>query len=78
MPGIWWANWICRISNSSMQTYWMWIGTGGQFDYIICHGIYSWVLEAVREKLLKICSSNLVSNGVALVSYNTYPGCRWR
>jgi len=50
----------------------------GQFDYIICHGIYSWVPEAVREKLLEICSSNLVSNGVALVSYNTYPGWRTR
>jgi len=46
----------------------------GQFDYIICHGIYSWVPKEVREKLLEICSGNLVSNGVALVSYNTYPG----
>jgi methyltransferase-like protein/2-polyprenyl-3-methyl-5-hydroxy-6-metoxy-1,4-benzoquinol methylase len=46
----------------------------GRFDYIIAHGIYSWVPEAVRDKLLAICKQNLTSNGVAYVSYNTYPG----
>ena len=46
----------------------------GQFDYIIAHGVYSWVPPAVQDKLLAICRQNLAANGVAYVSYNTYPG----
>jgi len=46
----------------------------GQFDYIIAHGVYSWVPEVVRDKILVICKENLAPNGVAYVSYNTYPG----
>ena len=46
----------------------------GRFDYIVCHGIYSWVPLDVREKILAICNTNLAANGVALVSYNVYPG----
>lgn len=46
----------------------------GQFDYIIVYGIFSWVSAAVRDKILSICRNNLAPNGVAYVSYNTYPG----
>ena len=46
----------------------------GQFDYIIAHGLYSWVPEAVREKILAICQTNLAPQGVAYVSYNAKPG----
>lgn len=46
----------------------------GTFDYIIAHGVYSWVPEIVREKILGICEHNLSKNGVAFISYNTYPG----
>ncbi|MGE3320160.1 MAG: methyltransferase regulatory domain-containing protein [Candidatus Berkiella sp.] len=46
----------------------------GQFDYIICHGIYSWVPESVREKILVICQRHLAPHGVAYISYNTLPG----
>ena len=46
----------------------------GQFDYIVCHGMYSWVPEPVREKILAICRENLAPQGVAYVSYNTFPG----
>ena len=46
----------------------------GQFDYIIAHGVYSWVPPDVQDKLLAICRHNLASNGVAYISYNTYPG----
>ncbi len=46
----------------------------GKFDFIIAHGVYSWVPEEVRDHLLSICSDNLAENGVAYVSYNTYPG----
>src|ERR1700693_4931132 len=50
----------------------------GQFDYIIAHGIYSWVPNEVQEKILEICNRNLVPSGVAYVSYNTLPGWRMR
>ena len=46
----------------------------GQFDYIICHGVFSWVPEAVQEKILKVIKESLVENGSAVISYNTYPG----
>ena len=46
----------------------------GQFDYIIAHGIYSWVPVEVREKLLQICQQNLSPQGIVYISYNTYPG----
>lgn len=50
----------------------------GTFDYIVCHGIYSWVPAPIRDKVLAICSANLGPNGVAFVSYNTYPGWHMR
>jgi len=50
----------------------------GQFDYVICHGVYSWVPEAVQDKILTICKANLTPNGVAYVSYNTLPGWHMR
>jgi SAM-dependent methyltransferase len=46
----------------------------GAFDYIICHGVFSWVDAEVQEKILAIASRNLAATGVAYVSYNTYPG----
>lgn len=50
----------------------------GKFDYIIAHGVYSWVPEDVREKILQICSDHLSQQGVAIVSYNTFPGWHQR
>ncbi len=46
----------------------------GKFDYIICHGVYSWVPEFVREKILEISNKLLSKNGISFVSYNTLPG----
>jgi methyltransferase-like protein len=50
----------------------------GAFDYVVCDGVYSWVPEAVREKILAVCKRNLAPEGVAYVSYNTYPGWHQR
>jgi len=44
------------------------------FDYIIAHGVYSWVPDPVRDRILAICSDCLSQNGIAYVSYNAYPG----
>jgi len=46
----------------------------GIFDYIIAHGIYSWVSSEVQKKILDVCKNNLAPNGVAYVSYDTKPG----
>lgn len=46
----------------------------GRFDYIIAHGLYSWVPAEVRERLLALCGTLLAEEGVAYVSYNAYPG----
>lgn len=46
----------------------------GQFDYIIVHGVFSWVPPEVKQAILRICRENLSPLGVAYVSYNTYPG----
>ena len=46
----------------------------GEFDYIICHGVYSWVPAELQEAILRICREHLSPEGVAYVSYNTYPG----
>jgi methyltransferase-like protein/2-polyprenyl-3-methyl-5-hydroxy-6-metoxy-1,4-benzoquinol methylase len=50
----------------------------GKFDYIIAHGIYSWVPEPVREKILEICDRHLTEEGIAYVSYNALPGWNMR
>jgi SAM-dependent methyltransferase/methyltransferase-like protein len=46
----------------------------GRFDYVICHGVFSWVTRPVQEKILALCRELLAENGVAYVSYNTHPG----
>ena len=46
----------------------------GTFDYIIAHGFYSWISDEMKDKLLNIISNHLADNGIAYVSYNTYPG----
>ncbi|WP_406812333.1 methyltransferase domain-containing protein [Histophilus somni] len=49
-----------------------------KFDYIICHGVFSWVPEAVRHAILKTIQEYLSPNGIAHISYNTYPGWKIR
>jgi SAM-dependent methyltransferase len=46
----------------------------GGFDYVVAHGVYSWVPEHVRDALLALCARALPEHGVAYVSYNTLPG----
>lgn len=46
----------------------------GQFDYIIAHGVFSWVPPVVQDKILEISRQNLAPQGVAFISYNIYPG----
>ena len=46
----------------------------GTFDYIIAHGVYSWVDDGVKDALLRLIDEHLAEDGIAYISYNTYPG----
>ena len=46
----------------------------GKFDYIICHGVFSWVNKEVQKGILNVIKNHLSENGSAIISYNTYPG----
>jgi len=48
----------------------------GEFDYIIAHGVYSWVPEPVRERLLAVCRECLAPSGLSFVSYLASPGAQ--
>lgn len=71
--------WGARLGLGNLSLEWLDLGQfppeAGQFDYIVAHGLYSWVPAEVRDKLLALLSAHLAPQGVAFVSYNTYPGC---
>jgi SAM-dependent methyltransferase len=48
------------------------------FDYVVAHGVYSWVPAAVRDRLLDLCRRALGPDGLAFVSYNALPGALHR
>jgi SAM-dependent methyltransferase len=50
----------------------------GRFDYVICHGVYSWVAPTLQNKILSIAEELLAPHGIAYVSYNAYPGWHMR
>jgi SAM-dependent methyltransferase len=48
--------------------------TLGPVDYLVAHGVYSWIPPAVRGALLDCARRCLAAHGIAFVSYNAYPG----
>lgn len=55
------------------------IGPGwGKFDYIIAHGLFSWVPASVRDEVLRLCRNCLNPQGIAFISFNALPGCHLR
>ncbi len=46
------------------------------FDYVVAHGVFSWVPEPVRDALLALTAHALSEHGIAFVSYNALPGAR--
>ena len=49
-----------------------------KFDYVICHGVYAWVPDFVRDAIMDLTGKVLADNGVAYISYNALPGGRLR
>jgi len=50
----------------------------GNFDYIVCHGVFSWIPEREQPKLLEMIRGRLTDRGIAYISYNTFPGWHTR
>ncbi|MCV7354061.1 methyltransferase regulatory domain-containing protein [Mycolicibacterium fluoranthenivorans] len=46
----------------------------GQFDFVICHGVYSGVPARMRDAILATIRTALAPQGVAYVSYHVQPG----
>lgn len=46
----------------------------GSFEFIIAHGVVSWVSVAAREQLLSLCAERLARGGLVYLNYNTRPG----
>lgn len=44
------------------------------FDYVIVHGVFAWVPDAVREACMDLVGHVLSDQGVAMISYNAMPG----
>ena len=44
------------------------------FDYIVAHGVYSWVDPAARDALRRFIDRRLKPGGLVYVSYNAVPG----
>lgn len=49
-------------------------GDLGTFDYIVGHGLISWIPLEVRDRVFEVCGELLAENGIGFLSYNAYPG----
>jgi methyltransferase-like protein/SAM-dependent methyltransferase len=50
----------------------------GKFDYILVHGLFSWVPGSVKDAILRIGGERLNPGGITYISYNCLPGWRMR
>ncbi|MBX3189732.1 MAG: class I SAM-dependent methyltransferase [Labilithrix sp.] len=50
----------------------------GVFDYVVAHGVYSWVPEPIRADVLAVIRASLAPSGVAFLSVNALPGWELR
>jgi SAM-dependent methyltransferase len=62
---------LCRADVTDMPPL-------GPFDYVVAHGVYSWIEPPARDALLAACRAHLASGGVAYVSYDVMPGGHMR
>ena len=46
----------------------------GSFDYILAHGVFSWVSDETKDAIFALIQRLLSPTGLAYVSYNAYPG----
>jgi SAM-dependent methyltransferase len=65
---------LTNIEFRKMDVMEMTVDDFGRFDYITAHGLFSWVPDFVREKVLSLFNELLEPDGIGYVSYNAYPG----
>jgi SAM-dependent methyltransferase len=46
---------------------------GERFDYILCHGVLTWVPPAVRAAVFEVIAGRLAPGGVAYIGYDALP-----
>lgn len=46
----------------------------GKFQYVIIHGIWSWIAKNVREAVVEILKNVVLPAGLVYISYNALPG----
>jgi len=46
----------------------------GKFDFVVLHGVLSWVTQKVRDQVIEVAKKHLAPGGLLLVSYNAMPG----
>jgi len=49
-----------------------------QYDYVIAHGLLSWIPPARHDELLSLCRDILAPGGLLYLSYNALPGWHHR
>ncbi|HEX8793147.1 MAG TPA: class I SAM-dependent methyltransferase [Polyangiaceae bacterium] len=59
-----------RFERAAIESY----GGGERFDFVVCHGVCSWVPAETRRALLALVSGSLAPGGIAYVSFNVLPG----
>lgn len=69
---------VANVAFHQMDVTKMTAGEFGKFDYIIAHGLFSWVPDFVRESILDLYRKMLTPDGVGYISYNAYPGAHYR
>lgn len=50
----------------------------GEFDFIMAHGVFSWVADDVLDELFRLCARRLRGGGLLYLNYNCYPGWKVR
>lgn len=76
-----------RVAAAGLDNVSLWVGNildakdtiaAGGYDYVVAHGIYAWVPEAVRDAVMDLAGHALAPHGVFYVSYNALPGGYFR
>jgi SAM-dependent methyltransferase len=46
----------------------------GPFDFILAHGVFSWIPDDQRDAMLALCARHLAPGGLLYLNYNARPG----
>jgi SAM-dependent methyltransferase/methyltransferase-like protein len=46
----------------------------GEYDFVICHGVFSWVPDDARDHILRLTRLVLAPSGIGFISFNAEPG----